>query len=294
VVKAFLMTSKPQSFLMPVVSASVGVSLAALQGAVYWPSFIATLLGLILLHGGANVVNDYFDYRYHVDTTEVPGGYGNESRVLIQRLLTPRQLLAVGCGLYALSVPIGIYLISLRGMTVLLLGIVGFITGVCYTARPIALKYIALGELAVFFMFGPLIVSGAYFVQRGAFSSLAFWVSVPFGIFVALVLLANNIRDVRFDGAVGISTIATLLGGHRAAMVYQSLVIVAYGLTCLMVALGMLGPFALLTLLSLPVAVKLMGMFRRGVPADADAKTAQLHVVFGILLIIVIQLQRMF
>ena len=150
----------------------------------------------------------------------------------IQRMLTPRQLLALGVGLYALSVPVGIYLITLRGMTILLLGLVGFITGVCYTARPIALKYKALGELAVFFMFGPLIVGGAYFVQRGAFSSLAFWVSVPFGIFVALVLLANNIRDVRFDGEVGIHTIATLLGSRLAAMVYQFLVFVAYGLTC--------------------------------------------------------------
>jgi len=31
-------------------------------------------------------------------------------------------------------------------------------TGLCYTARPMALKYIALGEVAVFFMFGPLMV----------------------------------------------------------------------------------------------------------------------------------------
>jgi 1,4-dihydroxy-2-naphthoate octaprenyltransferase len=214
--------------------------------------------------------------------------------VLIRGLLKPSQVLAIGLGMYALAIPIGWYLISLRGMTILALGLIGFVTGVCYTARPVALKYKAFGEIAVFVMFGPLMVSGAYFVQTGAFHSHVVWVSVPFGIFVALVLLANNIRDVHFDGQVGIRTVATVLGGPRAAIVYQGFVVAAYGITCLMVFMGILGPFALLTLLSLPIALRLMGMFRRGVPADADARTAQLDTLFGILLIVGIQLQRFF
>ncbi|MDA8124382.1 MAG: prenyltransferase [Deltaproteobacteria bacterium] len=291
-IKALWMTMKPQSFLISAVSAGVGASLAALHATFDWPAFLLTVLGCILLHGGANVLNDYFDSRYGVDTDQVPGSYGNEARVLIRGLMQPRQVLAVGLALYALAVPVGLYLIALRGWTILVLGLVGFATGVCYTARPVALKYKALGEIAVFFMFGPLMVSGAYFVQAGAFRPHVLWVSVPFGIFVALVLLANNIRDEGFDGQVGIRTVATVLGGSRAALVYQGFVLFAYALNCLMVALGILGPFALLTLLSLPIAWRLMGMFRRGVPADADARTAQLHTLFGILLILGIQLQR--
>jgi 1,4-dihydroxy-2-naphthoate octaprenyltransferase len=292
--KALWMTMKPQSFLISAVSAGVGASLAALHVTLDWPAFLLTLLGVVLLHGGANVVNDYFDSRYRVDTTEVPGSYGNEARVLIRGLLKPGQVLVIGLGLYALAIPIGLYLISLRGMTILWLGVIGFVTGVCYTARPVALKYKALGEIAVFVMFGPLMVSGTYFVQTGAFNSHVVWISVPFGIFVALILLANNIRDVRFDGRVGIRTVATLLGGPQAALLYQFFVLAAYGLTCVMAAIGILGPFALLTMLSLPLAFRLMGMFRRGVPADADARTAQLHTLFGVLLIVGIQLQRFF
>jgi 1,4-dihydroxy-2-naphthoate octaprenyltransferase len=262
--------------------------------AIDWPAFLLTVLGVVLMHGGANVVNDYFDHHYHVDTTEVPGSYGNEARVLIRGLMTPGQVLATGLGLYALAIPIGLYLIALRGPAILLLGLMGFITGVCYTARPVALKYKALGEIAVFVMFGPLMVSGAYFVQTGAFSPRVVWVSIPLGIFVALVLLANNIRDVHFDGRVGIDTLATLLGGTRAVRVYQFFILVAYALTCLMVVTGILGAFSLLTLLSLPLAFKLMGMFRTDAPADADARTAPLHVAYGILLIVGIQLQRFF
>jgi 1,4-dihydroxy-2-naphthoate octaprenyltransferase len=293
-IKTLWLAMRPQSFLISVVSTGVGTSLAAQQGGIDWAAFLATVLGVILLHGGANVVNDYFDHRYHIDTQGVSGSFGNESRVLIGGLLTPLQVLAIGLGLYALAIPIGLYLIALRGATILLLGLIGFITGVCYTARPVALKYKALGELAVFVMWGPLMVSGAYFVQTAAFSARVAWISVPLGIFVALVLLANNIRDVRFDGRAGIHTVATILGGRQAARVYQAFVLVIYALTCVMVGMGVLGPFALLTLLSLPLAFKLMGMFARGVPADADARTAQLDAVFGVLLISGIQLERLF
>jgi 1,4-dihydroxy-2-naphthoate polyprenyltransferase len=293
-IRTLWMAMRPQSFLISVVSASVGTSLAAMQGGIDWMTFLLTVLGVILLHGGANVVNDYFDHRYHVDTAEVSGSFGNESRVLIRGLLTPRQVLTIGIGIYALAITIGLYLINLRGMTILLLGVIGFITGVCYTARPVALKYRALGEIAVFVMFGPLMVSGAYFVQTGAFSSRVAWISVPFGIFVALVLFANNIRDIGFDGPAGIHTVATLLGGTRSTRVYQFFVLLPYVLIGGMVANGMLSAFALLTLLSLPLAFKLMGMFRRGVPADADARTAKLDAVFGGLLILGIQLERLF
>jgi 1,4-dihydroxy-2-naphthoate octaprenyltransferase len=143
-------------------------------------------------------------------------------------------------------------------------------------------------------MFGPLMVSGAYFVQTGAFSTAVLWVSIPLGIFVALVLLANNIRDIPFDGRAGIHTVATVLGGGRAVMAYRLFIFAAYALTCALVASGILGAFALLTLLSLPLALRLNRMFDSVVPADADARTAQLDAIFGALLIVGIQLQRVF
>jgi len=290
-VKTLWMAMRPQSFLISAVSVSVGTSLAALQISIDWTAFVMTLLGVIFLHGGANIINDYFDYCYEVDTADGGESFA-EQRVLVRGLLTPSQVLAFGVGVYALAIPIGVYLIYLRGLTILALGVVGLITGVCYTARPVALKYKALGEVAVFIMFGPLMVSGAYFVQMAAFSPLAVWVSVPFGIFTALVLLANNIRDVRFDGRAGIHTVATVLGGRRAKRVYQFLIFAAYGLIAVMVVMGLLVPFALLTFLSLPLAFKLIRMFNSGLPVDGDARTAQLDAIFGLLLIAGIQLQR--
>ena len=290
--KALLMTMKPQSFLLSAISVSTGTALASLHGPIHWGFYLMTVLGVILLHSGSNVINDYFDYRQKIDTTEVPGGYGNEARVLIQKMLLPSQVLGIALVLFAFSLLIGIYMTAVRGWSILLLGFLGFLTGLLYTVRPVALKYVALGEAAVFFMWGPLIVSGAYYVQRGGFSLGVIWISVPIGILVALVLLANNIRDIQFDSQVDIVTLATLFGRRWAVRVYQFLLLGVYIATALLVLEGLLSLWSFLTFLSLPLALKLVRMLQKEIPPDADARTAQLDGAFGTLFIIAILLER--
>jgi len=149
-----------------------------------------------------------------------------------------------------------------------------------------------LGEPSVFFMWGPLVVSGAYYVQMGKFSFQAVWISIPIGILVALVLLANNIRDIQFDSRVGIDTMATLLGRRWAIRLYQSLLIGIYVATVLLILCGLLSFWSFLTLLSLPLGLTLVRMLRKEVPDDADARTAQLDGAFGVLFVIAIVLER--
>jgi 1,4-dihydroxy-2-naphthoate octaprenyltransferase len=290
--RALVMTMKPQSFLLSAISVTTGTALAGLYGPIHWGHYWVTLVAVILLHGGSNVINDYFDYRQKVDTTDVPGGYGNEARVLIRKALRPSQVLGVALFFFAFSLVLGIYMTAVRGWTVFFLGLVGFLIGFLYTFRPVALKYVALGEAAVFFMWGPLIVSGAYFVQRGGFGLEAVWVSIPIGILVALVLLANNIRDSEFDSRVKIRTMGTVLGRRKAIGLYQFLLVGVYAITVLLILSGILSRWGFLTFLCLPLALKLAGMMQREVPADADARTAQLDGAFGILFIVAILLER--
>lgn len=292
-IKSLSAAIKPQSLMISVVSVSVGTALSALRGPVYWFHFLLTLLGSVLLHAGANVINDYFDYRKDIDRAGASSSYATEGRVLVEKWLKPWQVLMTASILFALSVPIGLYLTLIRGLPVFLLGFIGFLTGVFYTAHPVGLKYIALGEPAVFFMWGPLMVSGAYYVQRGEFSSRALWVSVPVGILVALILFANNLRDIRFDGAAGARTIVTVLGKTRAARLYGLLVAVVYGMIILLVITRQLGAWGFLTWLSLPLAFKLVKMLQGEVPGDADARTGQLDTAFGALLVLSICLQKL-
>jgi 1,4-dihydroxy-2-naphthoate octaprenyltransferase len=293
-IKALMTTMKPESFLISFVAVSTGAALASLYGPMHWSRYFLTLLGMIFMHGGANVLNDYFDYRHDVDTSHVPGSFGTGGRVIAQRMLTPNQVLILGLLLYALALPVGIYLTVAVGVPVFILGLIGFLVGFFYTGSPIGFKYFALGEPAVFMMWGPLMVSGAYYVQRGSVSGQPVWVSIPIGILVALILFANNIRDLSSDTRARVRTIATVLGKDSAVKLYRLLVIVSYGITLLFIAIGQLSLWGLITLISLPFALKQIKQMQVAVPPDADARTARLNTIYGLLLIISIVLQRFF
>jgi 1,4-dihydroxy-2-naphthoate octaprenyltransferase len=146
----------------------------------------------------------------------------------------------------------------------------------------------------VFLMWGPLMVSGAYYVQAGEVTTQAIWVSLPFGILVALILLANNIRDIQYDGHVGIKTIAILLGRANALRLYQFLILLAYVGIIVLILTQQLSWWSLLILVSLPLALRLNQALQTAVPPDADARTAQLDTVFGLLLILSVILDNFF
>jgi 1,4-dihydroxy-2-naphthoate octaprenyltransferase len=143
-------------------------------------------------------------------------------------------------------------------------------------------------------MWGPLMVAGAYYVQRQAFSMDAFWISLPFGALVALVLLANNIRDINHDRDKGILTLAIVLGQRRGLWLYFFLLILAYLAIVLMSIFGPLYLWSLIVLLSMPLALRLLYQMMKQVPADADARTAQLDTAFGVLLVLSLVLEGVF
>jgi 1,4-dihydroxy-2-naphthoate octaprenyltransferase len=171
--------------------------------------------------------------------------------------------------------------------------LIGFLACLFYTAAPVKYKYKAWGEFFVFLMWGPLMFEGAYAVQQQALSLKAFYVSIPFGILVAMVLLANNIRDIAYDSRQGIKTIGILLGSRRSLFLYAGLILAVYLDMIGIVVLGILSPWGLLVLLSLPKAISLLRGFMEKIPEAADAITAQLNTIFGILLIAGLILSRL-
>jgi 1,4-dihydroxy-2-naphthoate octaprenyltransferase len=66
----------------------------------------------------------------------------------------------------------------------------------------------------------------------------------------------------------------------------------AYLYIALMVLLGVLSPWGLIVFLSLPKALHLLKTFTKKIPEAADAITAQLDTVFGLLLIAALILNR--
>lgn len=293
VYRNWFLASRPWSFSMSAISVSVGSALAGIYGDFSWFLYLAALIGTIFMHAATNLINDYYDVKSGVDTPEVATAQ-YRPHPLVEGKLEAGQVRAAACILYGLAILIGIYLAATTGWALMWVGLIGAFASLTYTAPPLKYKYSALGEISVFLMWGPLMVNGAFFVQRNEFSLNAFWISLPFGALVALVLLANNIRDIKHDSDKGILTLAIVLGPQKGILLYTTLVVVAYLGIILMSIFGPLYLWSLLVLVSLPLAVKLLKQMKERIPADADARTAQLDTAFGVLLVISLVLAGVF
>jgi len=280
----WFLASRPWSFTMTAISVSVGSALAAIDGPFDVLLALLALLSAVLLHAATNLINDYYDVVNGVDTVQAATAQ-YRPHPLVEGRLPLEQVRWAAYGLFSLAAAIGIYMTLVCGWVVLVIGLTGLLAGLTYTAPPLKYKYVALGEVSVFLMWGPLMVEGAYFVQRQGLSLQALWVSLPFGVLVALVLLANNIRDIDHDRQRGIRTLAILLGHRMGLQTYLALMVLAYAGILALALSGVLTLWGLIIFISLPLAIKLLRQMTRAIPSNADAMTAKLDTAFGLLLV---------
>lgn len=274
------------SFPASIVPVAVGAVMAArTEGPVAWWLVPFVAVASVLMQAGTNLVSDYFDYLKGVDKDYTYGG----SRVLVQRLLTPLQVLVGGAVLFAVACAIGLLFIAVRGWPIFALGVLGLLGGIFYTARPVGLKYFALGDAIVFMLMGPLMVIGSYFVLTGTYNHSVVIASLPVGCLVAAILHANNMRDIQHDREAHVWTVANLLGHNGSRLEYYALVGGAYLSVIGMMAGGMVGLWGLLVFATAPLAAKNLRRVVRSQPqqpeaiATLDVQTAQLHLAFGLL-----------
>ncbi len=275
--------ARPFSLTASVLPVVVGAMLAAtVDGPVDWPLFPLIVACSLLFHIATNMVSDYFDYKRGVDRDETLGG----SRVLFEGLITPKQLLAAGVLLFAVGFSLGLLLVAVRGWPIFILGVIGLLGGWFYTGGPVAYKYVALGDILVFILMGPLMVIGSFLALTGGFNITVFFASLPVGCLVAAILHANNLRDIPHDAKANIRTMAMVLGVPGAKAIYVGLIAGAYLVVLVMVLGRLITPLALAVLITLPLAVRNVKAVLASVPgkpesiAMGDVMTAQLHLAF--------------
>jgi 1,4-dihydroxy-2-naphthoate polyprenyltransferase len=286
-IKKYVVATRPWSFTMSLISVCVGTLLAAEDGSVSWLWFAITAIGITLFHAAANLINDYFDTLYDIDQEDSPTAK-YRPQPIISGMLTPRQTIVEAAVCLVLTIAIGMTAAVIRSWHILWIGLIGLFTSIYYTAGPVKFKYRALGEFAVFMMWGPLMIEGAYAVQRQALSMKALYVSVPFGVLVALVLFANNMRDIAYDSRHNVKTVSIMLGSRNSYILFAGLIALAYAYVLGMILTGIMSLWGLLIFLSIPKAVTLLRTFKKKIPDMADALTAQFDTVFGILLMMAI------
>jgi 1,4-dihydroxy-2-naphthoate polyprenyltransferase len=264
----------------------LGTAVAVRDGFFHGWRLLIALVGAVAIQAGTNLINDYYDYRSGADSHAALG----PSMVIQRGLLTPEQVWRGGIVAFGLGAALGLALVYLCGWMILAIGIPSVAAGYFYTATPVSLAYIGLGELTVFLFMGPTIVLGAYYVMALTFSWSALWASVALGFLVAGILHANNLRDIDTDALHGKHTLATMLGRAGAVRELMALDVLAYATALIAIVARSLPWTALLILLTIPRAREQIRIVRTETEPKklnlALMRSVQLHMEFGILMII--------
>ena len=238
--------------IMPIL---VGAAVAKFMGfSVDWAWLGLTILGGSLLHIGTNTSNDYFDHLSGTDNINY--NYSNKglnggSRGIQMGLITPVGVRNLTIVVFALSILVGIPLIQKAGMQVLWLGLIGFLSGLFYTAPPFRFSSRkGLGELLIGLNFGPLMVAGSTLVQTGQLLPEAFLAGIPLGFLIAAVVYINEFPDHDSDKVTGKNTLIVVFGPEKARIGYVALVSGAFLSIVLLVLNGTFPSLILITLLA--------------------------------------------
>lgn len=260
-------------------------------------TFALTVVGCVAVQASCNLINDYYDYKTGLDTSQNFGAMN----ILVRGAITPRQGMTLAVITMIVALAIGGVLIAMVGSAILWFVLFGFLSAIFYTAPPLNLKYHGLGDIQVILSFGAIMTLGAYYVQAHGVMDFAWgspdvWkvvlYSLPSGLLIDAILHANNHRDMYDDKAHGITTMATMLGDKASQSAQYVLVVGAYVFIILMVATRFMTPIALITLLTFPKALVVLKKVggRKTLDPKAfnmmDIDAAQLHTAFGAAMIV--------
>ena len=246
----------------------------------WWFGIIA-LIGVVFVHAAGNLISDYFDYKHLIDRKE---SYGS-SRMLVDEIFEPKTILIFGLVLLAIGIGFGLVLTIFSGTDLLWIGLIGILGANFYYI----FKSIALGDLLIFIIYGPLIGIGTAYVMTSELYWEVLLLNIPVAMLVVNILHANNTRDMKHDAMANIKTQAMLLGIRGSKIQYVVLALGAYIVLIFMNAIGMVHPITLLTLLTVPVALKNIRVMMKAdidkpeLIKDLDGMSAQLVMMFAML-----------
>lgn len=288
-VRAWLVGIRPASLSASMVPVLVGTAAARAHHLDRPLAFLAALFASMVIQIGTNFANDAFDFRSGADTVDRLG----PRRLVLSGAVSPGGALIGALVAFGLAALLGLYLISVGGWPILIIGVLSILSGLLYTGGPWPLGYHGLGDVFTFLFFGVLGVTGSAYLQTLSLSGTALLASVPVGFLITAILVVNNLRDIDTDRTVGKRTLAVRIGEPATRRQYRLLVLGSYVVPPIIWVVTGRAPLFLLTWLTLPLAISNVRTvsYARGPALNLMLKrTGQLNLLFGLALAVALWL----
>jgi 1,4-dihydroxy-2-naphthoate octaprenyltransferase len=218
------------------------------DGSFHWGIWLLVTMGLFIAHGTNNILNDYTDFNKGVDTDNYfRTAYGPHPLVHEFHDKAAQMRYFWVSGFLAMSAGFVAYWWTDFDINVLFLIMIGSFFLLLYT---FPLKYIALGELSIFAIWGPIMIGGVYYVLTREFSWEVFLASIPIGLSVMSINLAKHVDKMEEDKAKKVHTLPVVIGDYAARLLDFFALFFIYGIIIYLIATKFYTPVMLIILLA--------------------------------------------
>ncbi len=273
--RLWLLAARPKTLPAALGPVLVGTAVAIRDGVFQPVLALAALVGAVLLQVAVNFANDYFDAKNDIDSENRLGPV----RVTQAGLIAPEQVKRAMILTLILAALLFGGLAFVAGPVLIVVGIISILSALAYSGGPFPIASHGLGELFVLIFFGPVAVCSTYYLQAGHFSTFSLVASLIPGLLITEIMVINNLRDIPTDSVAGKRTLAVRLGQKGTIAFFRFLLILAYLIPLLIIALGHGTGKELLIFASVPLAITLfkeVKAFTGCLLNETLARTAQL------------------
>ena len=281
--RPWILASRPKTLPAAVAPVMVATAFAYHEQVFQVMPAMLCLVFALLIQIGTNFANDYYDYKKGADTAERIGPTRAVSAGLIEAALMKRATAVV----FSVAFLVGLGLIPFGGWWLLGIGALCIFCGYAYTAGPMPLGYVGLGDVFVLLFFGVVAVCCTFFVQAGYIPLESVILATVVGGLSTNLLVVNNLRDLETDRAANKRTLAVRFG--RTFTIWEFRLFVFWSqVVVVWLAFRMQDSWIQLPLLTLPWGLYLwVGISRAGSGPEFNgllAQSALLLILYSVLL----------
>ena len=188
--------------------------------------FLALILLIIsvAMQSAVNVLNDYFDFKKGTDSLENSSEDAFDA-VLVYHNINPKTVLIFAIALLVVAGALGIYLVIITGWPLLVIGLLGALAVVLYSAGRTPISYLPIGEFVSGIVMGGLITLASCYVLSGILDIRVLLISLPCIVGIGMILFTNNTCDIEKDILAHRKTLSVVLGRQTAMRIYRTTIV---------------------------------------------------------------------